>query len=218
MYLSSLLFLTSPNPKDTETIPEAKYENMVPNRILKRGSDESLDNFLGTIQKLLNKKRGLINVSKRKQSISKQKLKIVVISSLDNLDKEDFKLISTLISIFGTNIFDIVIIDADTHYLACKLKRAQVFAVSIRDLESQVKRKARPETKPKIVVPEEYYDLLDVFSKKNPDILLLYQKQNHKIILEEEQKYGRIFLYEISIQELNIVKRYLDLHLANGFI
>ena len=33
--------------------------------------------------------------------------------------------------------------------------------------------------------PEKYYDLFDVFSEKNSDMLPFHRKYDHKIILEE---------------------------------
>ncbi len=86
----------------------------------------------------------------------------------------------------STKKVDIAIIGVDAYCTACRLKRAQVFAVSMRDLEYQAEKEARPETNPRSVVPEEYHDLLDVFSKKNSDTLLPHQKYDHKIILEKE--------------------------------
>ena len=56
----------------------------------------------------------------------------------------------------------------------------------MKDLEFQAEKEARPETNPKTVVPEEYHDLLDVFSKKDSDTLPPHRKYDHKIILEEE--------------------------------
>ena len=76
-------------------------------------------------------------------------------------------------------------IGADAYRTACKLKGAQVFAVSIRDLEYQAEKEAKPETNLRSIVPEEYHDLLDVFSKKDFDTLPPHQKYDHKIILEE---------------------------------
>lgn len=66
--LLSPIFL---KPKGSETVLEAKYEDMVSNCILKRGSDENLDNILSINQKLSNKKSQLINNSKRKSSMAK---------------------------------------------------------------------------------------------------------------------------------------------------
>ena len=119
---------------------------------------------------------------------------------------------------FEKNVEDITMIGADAYHLACQLKRAQVFPIFIKNLEFQAKKKTRPETNLKTIVLEEYYDLLDVFSKKNSDILPSHQKYDYKIILEEEQKHGHAPLYKMSLQELDAVKRYLDSHLAKGFI
>ncbi len=98
----------------------------------------------------------------------------------------------------STKKVDVAMIGADTYRTACKLKEAQVFAVSMRDLEYQAENEARPETDPRNVVPEEYHDLLDVFFKKDSDTLPLYRKYDHKIILEEKQKHGYAPLYKIS--------------------
>ena len=57
-----------------------------------------------------------------------------------------------------------------------------------------------------------------MFSKTNLDTLPPYRKYNYKIILEEEQKHGHALLYKMSLQKLDAVKRYLDSHLAKGFI
>lgn len=106
-------------------ISKAKYEDIVLNHMLKKGSDKSLDDFLGITQNLSNKKRYLINVSKWKQSIGKQKLKTIVINFLNNLGKKNFRSISTLTLIFDIDVVDVVKIDKDTYCLVYKLKREQ---------------------------------------------------------------------------------------------
>lgn len=70
-YLDTSLSLIPLKPKRIEKILEAKYKNMIPKHILKKGSKENLDNFLNIIQKLLNKKRRLINASKQKLNMGK---------------------------------------------------------------------------------------------------------------------------------------------------
>lgn len=55
-------------------------------------------------------------------------------------------------------------IDANAYRIACKLEKAQVFAISMKYLKFQAKKKARPETNPKNVIPKIYHDFLDVFS------------------------------------------------------
>ena len=149
--------------------------------------------------------------------MGKQNSKTIVINIFGNSGKEELPT-SILAPTFGKDVEDIAMIGADAYCLACQLKGAQVFAISIRDLEFQAEKEARPETNPKTVVPEEYHDLLDVFSKKNSDTLPPYQKYDYKIILEEEQKHGHALLYKMLLQELDAIKRYLDSHLAKGFI
>ena len=132
-HLGAPLFPIPPKPEGTETIPEARQQDIFPNRILKRGSDENLDDFLRTPQKISNKKRRLINTSKQKQSMDKQKPEIIVISSFDNSGIEGLP-IPTRVSTLGTNKVNVAMIGADAYRAAYKLKRAQVFTVSIRDL------------------------------------------------------------------------------------
>ena len=149
--------------------------------------------------------------------MDKRKPETIVISSLDNSGIEGLP-IPTQVSTLGTNKVDVAMIGADAYRAACKLKGAQVFAVSMRDLEYQVEKEAKSETNPRSIVSEEYHNLLDVFFKKDSDMLPPNRKYDHKIILEEQQKLGHTLLYKMSRQKLDIVKRYLDSHLAKGFI
>lgn len=56
--------------------------------------------------------------------MSKQKSEIIVISSLDNSGKEDFKPISIFTWTLGTNVVNVAIIDANAYCLAYQLRRA----------------------------------------------------------------------------------------------
>ena len=56
----------------------------------------------------------------------------------------------------------------------------------MKDIQYQAEKKARAETNPKSVVPQEYHDFLDVFSKEDSDTLLPHRKYDHTIHLEEE--------------------------------
>ena len=64
--------------------------------------------------------------------------------------------------------------DMDAYWTAYKLKRAQVFTISMKNLDYQVEKKTKPETISKTVVPEKYQDFLDVLSMKNLDTLFPY--------------------------------------------
>ena len=106
-------------------------------------------------------------------SRSNQKPKIVAISSIDNLGKKNLLILSSM-PIFDKGVVDVVIIDTDAYYIVCILKNAQVFAISMRELEFQEAKKAKPESDPKRIVTEEYHNFLDVFSKKDSDTLLFH--------------------------------------------
>ena len=76
-------------------------------------------------------------------------------------------------------------VGVDAYRTTCKLKEVWIFAISMRDLEYQTEKEARPDTNSRSIVPKRYHDLLDIFSKKGSNILLSNRKYDHKIILEE---------------------------------
>lgn len=47
------------------------------------------------------------------------------------------------------------------------------------NLRFKAEKEARPESDPKIIIPEKYNNLLDVFLKKNSDTVLSYQKYDY---------------------------------------
>lgn len=108
------------------------------------------------------------------------------------MDKENL-LISTLISTHNKSIVNVILIDVDAYCTAYKLKRAQVFAISMKELEFQATKEAKLETDLKSVIPEKYHDFLDIFSKKDLDTFLFHRKYDHKIILKKEHQYGYAF-------------------------
>lgn len=72
----------------------------------------------------------------------------------------------------GTKEVYVLIIAADAYHATCKLKRVQVIVVSMMDLEYQAHKEARPETYPRSIIPKVYHDLLDVFFRKDLDMLI----------------------------------------------
>ena len=135
-----------------------------------------MTNFLQTPNRLSSKKRRQINKSKRKTSIGDTSSRTATISSLESFDKKELlvPIPATKKSDPKAKDIDIAIIGADAYHAACRLKRAQMFAVSMKDIQYQAEKEARAETDPRSVVPEKYHDFLDVFSKKDSDTLLLY--------------------------------------------
>ena len=99
--------------------------------------------------------------------------------------------------------------------------RAEIFAISMQDIEYQLNKETKPLTNPKTVVLEEYHDFLDVFSKDISDTLRLYGKYNHKIELLKDKDFGNLghsALQGISVPQLKFVKKFLEKHLKKGFI
>jgi hypothetical protein len=64
----------------------------------------------------------------------------------------------------------------------------------------------------------EYHDFLDVFSKKKADILSSHRKHNHRIELKEDKTHEYASLYNMSNEELLLIKKYLQEHLDKEFI
>ena len=183
-------------------------KDITPWKMMKRGLKEDLTNFLQTINKLSSKKRRQINKNKRKTNVGETSSKKATISSLDSFDKKKLPvpILATKKSDPKAKNIDIAMIGADAYCATSCWKKAQVFALSMRDIQYQDKKKARAEIDPISVVPQEYYDFLDVFSKKNSDTLFPYWKYDHKIHLEEEQKPDHAPLYKMLFKELDTVK------------
>ena len=74
------------------------------------------------------------------------------------------------------------------HLAGLKKQKAKIFAILIQDIEYQLNKKTKPLTNPKTVVPEEYHNFLDIFSKDILDTLRPYGKYNHKIKLLTNEK------------------------------
>ena len=143
------------------------------------------------------KKRRQIKKSKQKVNIKDISLRKATISSLESSDKKKLRVLILVIKKLRHKAEDINIdmIDADTYRAAYRLKKAQVFAILIRDIQYQVEKEVKAETDPKSVAPQEYHDFLDIFSKKNSDTLPPRQKYDHKIYLEDKWKPGYAPLY-----------------------
>ena len=189
-------------------------------KMIKRDWKKDMIDFLQTPNKLFSKKRRQINKSKRKINIRKNSSKKATISSLNSSDKKELpvSILATKESDPQAKNINIAMIGADAYYAACCSKKALVFAISMRDIQYQAKKEAKAESDQTSVIPQEYHNFLNVFSKKNSDTLLPHQKYDHKIHLEEEQKLGHAPLYKMSLKKLDAVQWYLDSHLAKGFI
>ena len=102
-----------------------------------------------------------------------------------------------------------------------KKRKADIFTISMRDIEYQLNKTTKPPTDPKTVVPTKYHDLIDVFSKDVSDTLRPYGKYNHRIELLKDKDLGDLghsALRGMSVPQLEFVKKFLEEHLKKGFI
>ncbi len=72
----------------------------------------------------------------------------------------------------------------------------------------------------KSIISSEYHDFLNVFSKEKTDILSSHKKHDHCIELEKDHEFDHeyAFLYNLSEEELQLMKKYLKEHLNKNFI
>jgi len=63
-----------------------------------------------------------------------------------------------------------------------------------------------------------YFEFLDVFFKKNVDILSLHQAHDHVIHLKEDAQLSVFALYDMSRDEILELHRYLNENLSKDFI
>ena len=91
--------------------------------------------------------------------------------------------IQTLPSVIKAKKIDIAIIEAVSFNYLSKKRTCQITAISMRDLEIALNDKL--EIDPATVLPPEYHEFLDVFSKAIADRLPKHRTYNHTILLEE---------------------------------
>jgi hypothetical protein len=116
----------------------------------------------------------------------------------------------------------IAIIGAAPFYHLIKKQDYQVFAVSMKDILYEQRKQERQEQEeeidPKTILPKEFHDFLDVFSKAAADTLPSHGPSDHHITLEGDVKLGYSPLYNMSKDEQEIMRKYVYEHLSKDFI
>ena len=93
----------------------------------------------------------------------------------------------------------------------------QVFSVSLRDIEQALKPKKCVD--PATVLPPQYHEFLDIFSKDDTDKLPPQcSGVDHEIKMEPGTQAPSGPLYGMSREELKVLKKYLTENLNKGFI
>ena len=131
----------------------------------------------------------------------------------------------TVMDAAQTNILhsvDICAISAFTFRRECRqLPRENIFAVTLQDITDHREKQAKSDLDPRQLLPAEYHDYADVFSKAASDELPPHRPYDHHIRLEDgvdASQVGYTPLRRMSDEELREVKKYLDDNLAKGFI
>ena len=98
---------------------------------------------------------------------------------------------------------------------------AQLFAISVEYMEqflASKKENLKKKTDVRTLIPEEYHDLLSLFTKEAADNLPPHRYVDHAIELEEGAKPPFGPLYNMSQLELEALQDYLKENLSKGFI
>ena len=89
----------------------------------------------------------------------------------------------------------------------------------MRDIKYQLNKETKPLTNPKIVVPVEYHDFLNVFLKDISNTLRPHGKYDHKIeLLKDAGELSHSALQGMLVPHLEFVKKFLEENLKKGFI
>jgi hypothetical protein len=89
----------------------------------------------------------------------------------------------------------------------------------MKDLDIQLKKQDNNKIiDSKSVILSEYHDFLDVFFKKKANILSSHKKHDHRIEIETKKSHEYASLYNMSEDELLLIKKYLQEHLNKRFI
>ena len=112
----------------------------------------------------------------------------------------------------------VTLINASTFACACKLKDTQRFQLRISVPETAGHSATISALVDLSMLPEDYHDFTDVFSKSKAGKLADHQPYDLKITLDEGiiPPFGPI--YSLSQEELAALRKFIDENLATGFI
>jgi hypothetical protein len=119
------------------------------------------------------------------------------------------------------SIIEIHSITVASFNILSRQKEVKIFALFMKNLKIQLKKQeSNTVTDSKSVVLFEYHDFLNVFFKEKADILSSHRKHDHRIKLEKDHEFDHEYasLYNLSEEELLLIKKYLKEHLDKNFI
>jgi len=107
-------------------------------------------------------------------------------------------------------------IDSASFLRLARKKNHDLFVISMRNIDKALK--ITPSVDSATLLPPEYHDFLDVFSRELANTLPERRSYDHKIQLQEGKTSTFEPLYDMSQDELRVLKKYLEDNLAKGFI
>ena len=111
---------------------------------------------------------------------------------------------------------DIAIIGAAAYNMLAKKPEAQIFAAIMEDIKKALRVKEYVDPLP--LLPKEYHEFTDVFSRGDSDVLPPHRPYDHRVPVQEDAKLPFSRLYSMLQNELEVLKKYLDDNLRKGFI
>ena len=100
--------------------------------------------------------------------------------------------------------------------MLAKKPEAQIFAAIMEDIKKALRVKEYVDPLP--LLPKEYHEFADVFSRGDSDVLPPHRPYDHRVPVQEDAKLPFSRLYSMSQNELEVLKKYLDDNLRKGFI
>jgi hypothetical protein len=119
------------------------------------------------------------------------------------------------------SVIEIHFIAAASFNILSRQKNVEIYAVFMKNLKIQLKKQENNTViNSKSIMSFEYHDFLNVFFKKKVDILSFHRKHDHCIKFEKdhESNHEYVSLYNLSKNELLLIKKYLKKHLNKEFI
>lgn len=119
---------------------------------------------------------------------------------------------------------DIALIGAVGFHRNLQNEGSTLFSTSLYEIDRMLKEDQAPEGEEtdehrvERLLPKEYAEFREVFSKAASDTLPPHRPHDHRIQLETENTLGYSPLYQQSIEELLATKKYIEENLHKGFI
>jgi hypothetical protein len=119
------------------------------------------------------------------------------------------------------NIIKIHLIAAASFNILFRQRNVEIFVILMKNLKIQLKKQDNNTMiNFRSVMSFEYHDFLNVFFKEKANILSFHRKHDHDIKLEKDHESSHEYasLYNLSKEELLLIKKYLKKHLNKEFI